>query len=335
MAARKGGPESDALPAVAWLCGEERLLVDDAWDRLRTRALKEVHAPDFNHDRVSAKGTPVGVILGLCRTLPVMSPRRLVEVREAEAIPTPEHELLLAYVKDPDPSCTLILIGEKADLRMKLYKELNAIGALRIFSKLAERELPDWITQRSRRHGVSITDGAADSLAAAVGSELLLLERSLEKLRLVVGEGGTITEEHVAVHVAQTRVETSFKIVDAMAGGDMGTALQTLLSVVDAGESPIRLLGALAYAQRNSIRFLDRLLEGASADAAARECRIFSNAHQAANRVKTAGRTGLGAGLVAIAAAERALKSSGGADDEAVLVELLFKLKASQGRKSA
>ncbi|MBI5493681.1 MAG: DNA polymerase III subunit delta [Deltaproteobacteria bacterium] len=326
MAAQKSA-DKDALPAVAWLCGEERLLVDDAHERLRARVLAVLQAPDFNHDRVSARGLPVDQLVGMCRTLPVMSPRRLVEVRDAELFPTAEHDKLVAYVKEPDPSCTLILVADgKPDMRMKLFKELNTLGVLKLFARPSEREVPAWITQRARKHGIMVDGGAADSLAAAIGADLMLLERALEKLRLVVGEGGVVSEDHVATHVAQTRVETSFRIVDAMSAGKMGEALQITLAVVDAGEPPIRLLGALAWAQRNSIRFLDRLLDGVPLADAARECRMF-NAGAAEKRVRRAGRDGLVAGLLALADAERALKSSGGADDEAVLVELLFRLR--------
>ena len=55
-----------------------------------------------------------------------------------------------------------------------------------------------------------------------------------------------------------------------------------------------------------------------------------------APKVKAAGRKGLAEGLVALAQAERALKTNAGADDESIMVELLYKLGASQKRgKSA
>lgn len=336
MAARKGTHEdSKAIPAVAYMCGEERLLVTDAVDRLRARVLAEVSAPDFNHDRVSARGCPMGRLVDMCRTLPVMSARRLVEVRDAETIVAADHEVLLEYVRQPDPACTLLLVGEKADLRLKFFKELNSLGVLRIFSKLQERELPAWLHQRATRHGITLTDGAADSLAAAIGAELMLLERALEKLRLAAGSGGTVDEDHVATHVSQTRVETSFRIVDALTAGDLAGALQTLLEVVDAGEPPLRLLGALTYAQRNAIRFQQRLAQGASVPEAARECRIFFNANQVASRVKAAGAQGLCAQLVAMAEADLALKGGSVAEDESVLTALMFKLHALAGRPRA
>lgn len=334
MAVKKTASDDKALPLVAYLCGEERLLVDDAHQRLRNRVLEEVRAVDFNHDRVSAKTTPVGRFVDMCRTLPVMSPRRLVEVRDAEAITTEEdRDALLAYVKAPDPGCTLILVGDKADMRLRVFKELNTAGVIRVFGKPSEKELPDWLHQRSARHGITLSDAATDGLVAACGAELMLLERALEKLRLVVGEGGLVDEGHVAEHVTQTRVETSFKIVDALAAGNVGEALQVLLSVVDAGEPPLRLLGALTYAQRNSIRFLDRLLAGAPLGDAAKEARIFFNASQVASRVKATGQLGLTQGLMAMADADRMLKGSA-ADDEAVLVQLLLRLHAlrSSGR---
>jgi len=328
MAAKKGPsrPVDDgSIPAMAYLCGEERLLVDDAFEKLRQRALAEVGAPDFNHDRVSGRKETAQGIVNLCRTLPVMSKRRLVEVREAEGIPAADHDLLVDYANNPDPSSTLLLVGEKPDMRLKLFKKLEEAGVLHVFSKLSERELSSWVERRCKHHQIVLQAGAVDSLVAAIGAELMLLERALEKLRLVVGEGGVVTEDQVAEHVAVTRVETSFKIVDAMAQGNLADALQTMLSVVDAGEPPLRLLGALAWAQRQQIRFLDLILGGEPVFQAARTCRIFKDEDRAAARVKAVGREGLSAGLAAIAEADRSLKSSS-VNDEEVLMELLLKL---------
>ncbi|MEW5850828.1 MAG: DNA polymerase III subunit delta [Myxococcota bacterium] len=329
MAVRKSGSENTQ---VAWLCGEERLLIQDALERLRARAMAEIRAPDFNVQRASAKNTTVGTIVGFCRTLPVMSPKRLVEIHDADAIPAPDHEALLEYVHSPDPQCVLILVGEKVDKRLKLFKELESAGVLQVFDRLNERELPRWLENRARTHEITLQPEAANTLAAAVGSELMLLDSALEKLRLVVGKGGVVSEDHVAEHITTTKVETSFKIVDAMAAGKLGLALQTMLSVVNAGEAPLRLLGALAYAQRQSIRLLDKLEQGASPQEAAREVRIFYNADAAVRRVQAAGREALAAGMVAIADADRLLKGSS-VSDEDVLVALLMRLNALQRRK--
>lgn len=337
MAAKgKGAASVDQgpLPLVAYLCGEERLLVLDAHQRLQQRVLAEVRAPDFNHNRVSARNTPMAEIVNLCRTLPMMGPWRLVEVMEAETMPADQHPQLLEYVHAPDPSCTLILVGGKPDMRLKLYKELQSAGVLQVFDKIAERQLPGWLMERAKHHNITLTQDAAEDLAAAIGTELMLQDRALEKLRLVVGEGGRVLGDHVSLHVATTRVETSFKIVDALAAGDLGTAMETMLSVVDAGEAPLRLLGALAYAQRQSIRLLDKMESGTPPAQAAREIRLFQNVDNTVRRVKTAGREGLSAGLMAIARADRALKSSPLAEED-VLVQLLLELGGTTRGRTA
>jgi DNA polymerase-3 subunit delta len=329
MAPPKGAPSSKSPPSVAYLAGEERLLVEDALERHRASALENVQVMDFNHDRVSARSTGAQAMVNLCRTLPVMSPRRLVEVRDAEAIAAADHPLLLEYVRSPDPACTLLLVGDKADMRMNFFKELNTRGVLFIFSRVAEKELPGFVEQRSRRHQISLTREAVECLAVTIGSELMLLDRALEKLRLVVGDNGVVDEAAVAEHVAVTRMETSFKIVEAIAAGRPGEALTIMLTVVGAGEPALRLLGALAYAQRQSILMLGLLDQGLAPFEAARQARVFRNADKVAARVRAAGACNLAEGLCAIADADRALKSSV-RDDESVLTELIFRLAVLQ-----
>jgi DNA polymerase-3 subunit delta len=315
----------DPAVSVAYLCGEERFLVQETLTRIRERAFLEVRAPDFNVQRFSSRATKLTEILDSCRTLPVMSPRRLVEVHDAEAITADFQEEFLAYVRAPDPACTLVLVGAKADLRLKLFKELAAAGVLQSFDRLHDRALPGWVVDRAPAHGISISQDAAQGLSLAIGSELLLLDSALEKLRLVVGEGGEVTAKDVATHVASTRVEDNFAIVNSLAAGDLGTALGTMLAVLDADTRPLSLVGALAWAQRQSISLLGMLEGGASVAEAGRELRLFGRAESAARRVQAQGWPPLVAGLVAIGDAERALKSSP-LDDKDVLFSLVLSL---------
>ena len=113
--------EDETLPPIIAFGGEERVFVDDALDIIRRRAL-EGGLADFNHDRTSGRDREPGEIIAMCKTLPTMAPRRLVEVADAQDLRDDALPVLKAYVEDPCPETVLCLVFRKWDGRSKLIK---------------------------------------------------------------------------------------------------------------------------------------------------------------------------------------------------------------------
>ena len=101
--------ESDVLPRIIAFGGEERVFVDDALDIIRRRAL-EGGLADFNHDRTSGRDREPGEIIAMCKTLPTMAPRRLVEVADAQDLRDDALAIFQRYVEDPCPETVLCLV---------------------------------------------------------------------------------------------------------------------------------------------------------------------------------------------------------------------------------
>ena len=85
-----------AFAAVVAFGGAERVFVDDAVAAIRGRVLSGGLA-DFNHDRTSLRERRMPEVISMCLTLPVMAPRRLVEVRDADAANDADVEALGAH----------------------------------------------------------------------------------------------------------------------------------------------------------------------------------------------------------------------------------------------
>lgn len=301
--------EEQDLPPVIACGGAERVYLDDAVALVRRRTLSGGLA-DFNHDRVSARDRSLPEILSLANTLPMMAPRRLVEVRDAEALRDHDLDALEAYLAAPARESVLLLLFGEIDLRAKASKLLDKHALLCRFEHPRERDMPQHVLRRARRHGLKLDRDATDALAATVGADLTLLERALEKLALVA-EGGAVSEEQVATHVADTHLEDAFALARAVAAGDRKAALRSLGGLQAAREEPLRLVGLLAWQLRQIARARALLDEGMSTQDIGRELSLFGDRLSAAlGAARAAEGAAHAARLSRLAVADRLLKGS-------------------------
>lgn len=239
---------STHLPLVA-LGGKERGFVLEALGIITEHTLGGGLA-DFNHDKRNARQHAVGDAISAAATLPVMAEKRLVEVIEAERWGTDAVKPLLAYLDAGNDTTTLVLVFDKLDGRNKLVQALEKAGVLFRFEHPTERELVDILPRRGKKHGLHIDHEIADALVMAVGPDVMLMERALEKLALVVEPGARVTVADVAEHVASTRLEDAFALGRAVAQADRASAMMRLNNLRRAREAPLKLVGMLSWQLR-------------------------------------------------------------------------------------
>jgi len=296
----------EPLP-VMFVCGEERALVDAAVAHVRHAVLAGGMA-ELNHDRLAGRSNSPEQIIACARTLPVMAPRRLVEVSDGEALGAAALEKIADYAAAPVQEAVLLIVARDVDKRTRAARALDKLGCLFRYQHLEEETLVGLCAQLARKHDLELGEEAAAVLVMAVGSELQLIERALEKLALVC-EGGRARPEDVEEHVSQTRVESIFNLTEAIASGDRGAAMTVLGQMLDAREQPLRILGTLTWQQRQLIRARDVLDHGGGPSEVRQAVRVrffdrFLHQVRAVNARRAA------AGLVVIERTDRALKSS-------------------------
>lgn len=301
------------------LHGDETLLCREAMAWLRHHVLQGM-AEDFNLDRFDGKASlDLDRIVQAARTLPMMGPRRLVWVRNAE----PLFELkadaltpLLAYLEDPDPSATLVL---HANSRLKksttLYKRAAKHGVVAEFVSPRERELPRWLQARAKAASRTLRPDAAALLVEAVGRDLGGLDAALERLMLFVEDQAPIELEHVEQTVAHTRTRTVWELVDAIADRDTPMALARAHLLMTQGEHALRLLALVIRQFRQLLLGHAARAGGASPEEAAAAAGVVAfRARTFARQLGNYSVPELVAALRRLSEADRALKGSKLAD---------------------
>ena len=234
--------------------GVEPWFVEHALGALTTKALGDA-SRDFNLDRLRAEEAPGDLVVGRAETLPVMAKRRVVAVSDIDRWKSADHERILAYLKNPSKTTTLLLASPRLDRRTGFAKTLEALKQVWRFRKLERAELAKALAAHAKKSGKKLTPAAAEEMLVRAGEDLRLLLTELSKLVAFVGEQkDTIDDRDVATATAGAGMSDVFAYAEALGRGDLARSLERLHLILDGGASAFELIGGLAWHFRTLIR---------------------------------------------------------------------------------
>lgn len=272
-AAKGEAADAKQIPAVCVIVGSERVMLERAVSALREFVVGDGPS-GFNDDLFQGQGLSAQTVMGAARTLPMMATRRLVLVRNVDAMPASELEALAAYVQKPSPETVVVLVGEKLDGRGKLAKAARDAGGWFDAEPPKQHEMAQIAEREARARGHRISPEAAEGLADALGPDLSALDDALERLSLFVGAGQAIELDHVDRCVAHARIESIWSLVDAVSGRDQKKALTAAASLLGDREPPLKILALVARQLRSVAKMRDALKSGLGPQEAAQKAGV-------------------------------------------------------------
>lgn len=236
--------DGNKVPPLLYLFGEEGYSLDRTVRRL-VEAVVDEAGSDFNYHIYNGKDVGAETVLDTARTLPVFAARRLVLVREAQAIAAGELETFLSYLSDPAPETVLVFVADKVDRRKKFFQEFKKKGALVEFKRLYDNQIPGFVKSRARELGRSFTEDALALFCRRVGTNLQEIDAELNKLATYVGEQDLIDVADVRQIVSDTRVDSVFELTNALGKRDAALAVQLLGRLLEDGTAPLVILAMM------------------------------------------------------------------------------------------
>lgn len=227
-----------------YLFGDEDLLREESFTRLKSAILAGGLA-DFNYDLFHAGEVDISKVIAAASTLPVMAPRRLVVLKDADKLKAAEEEQLLTYFEDPSPSTALVMVGRGADKRKKFFLTLSKKGSAVEHSRPYEKEMPKWIKWLAGKKDLQISESACRYLVDIIGNDLTAIASEIEKVSLYAGQGKRIEVEDLEAISVDVKARTVFQLIDALGEKDLKGSLVNLKKLLDGGESPILILSMI------------------------------------------------------------------------------------------
>lgn len=205
---------------------------------------------DFNLDVLRGTEVDPETLASVLATPPMMAEWRVVVLREVEGLAGSKHarDVLLDVVRNPPPGLALVMsctVPEKSTARF--YKDLEKSARSVGFGAISEADLPGWIVSRAHEsHGVEADIDAARALGAAIGADLGVLARELEKLTEFVGDRKRVTLADVEAVGTRIPSQDRWKWIDLVGARRFGEARAALSTLFAQGESGVGLVIALA-----------------------------------------------------------------------------------------
>jgi DNA polymerase-3 subunit delta len=240
----------------------------------------------FNVERlyaVDAAVTPQ-MVAEAAQTLPMIAPRRIVIVLQAERLFDPKKrrkpesasaegdegeesagslEPLVAYLDDPSPTTTVMFVFSSPDSakspeeiplakNLKVTKALLKAAAVVVCTGLdGGKDAGPWVEQQARAAGLAIERPVVARLLQLAGRDTARLRSDVQKLLLFAAGKGKVTLDDLAtVSGTPEHHGDDWALVRAIEQGDAAAALRELSAALAAGGVPFQILGQIGYAVR-------------------------------------------------------------------------------------
>lgn len=200
----------------------------------------------------SSASLELAAVLDDLRTLPFLTARRLVLLRDADGFISRYRSELEAYTETPSSTGVLVMECKSMPANTRLYKRINNVGRIIKCETIKPAAVPSWIVKHGRSaHGKTIDTKAAALLCDQIGADLGLLDAELQKLAMYVGQRTSITADDVEALTGRCREEQVWGILSAMAAGDRAKALAAWEQVWQTDRAAsARAIGGLAFTVR-------------------------------------------------------------------------------------
>jgi len=325
------------------LLGGDLYLRDLCRARLIEASVPE-DAREWGVSRFSAAEESLDHALGQAQTLPMLAPRQVVFLEDAEALENLGEEAqagalerLAAYLDDPAPFTTLVFEAATLDQRRRLFKMLSEkalVVTVGLPAEPADREAAAAAVtlQMAREMGVDFAHDAAGELAESCNGDLARIRNELAKLAAYAGQRRQITRADVEALVVSAKKYSVWQLADMLASRHPSRALEFLDSLLREGEQPAGLVGAMAWMYRKLIE-AQELPAHLSGWQAARQLGVRpETAELAVRQSHKIPRPKLLEGLAALYEADNRLKS-GAADQRAVMEFLVARLAGASSAR--
>ena len=240
----------------------------------------------FNAERFYAgeKGVTPAVVAEAARVLPMMSDRRVITLLRAERMLKPrrrgkaaqaepeeeadadgptELDVLEAYVRDPVPQTTLVMVAADVDRTRKLYKTILKQGTIvecwglkggrdaRVDLREVARTAEQLVRQAASEAGQQIEPGAARLIAERAGTDIARLRGDVERLLLYTSGAPKIGVEDARQVVSAETAQDDWAVTNAIQRRDAAEALRQVALALESGGVSYQILGQLAWFVRD------------------------------------------------------------------------------------
>ncbi|TXB61836.1 DNA polymerase III subunit delta [Phaeodactylibacter luteus] len=200
---------------VYFLHGKEPYFIDAIAKQIEEHTLSESERA-FNQSVFYGKDVDHMAIVDTARRFPMMAPRQLVLLKEAQDMRSLDS--LLPYIEKPAESTVLVIAYKykKLNMNTKLGKALKKTALVFESKPLYDNQVPGWIANFLKGQGLKVTPKAAELIAENLGADLSKVANELDKLALNLPANATVDDAAVERYVGISKDFNVFELQKAI-----------------------------------------------------------------------------------------------------------------------
>lgn len=242
----------DYMPVYV-LHGEEPFFIDQITSYIEKNVLNEGEKA-FNMSVLYGRDVDSKQILDHARQFPMMSPWRVVIVKEAQGIK--DLKQLESYMASPSPQTILVLAHKKKlDGRIKWVKDAKKADNICMMSSavVPEYKLSKWISSYLKAEKLSASPEAIEMIANHLGNDLKKVTNEISKIKINIDQGTLIEESHIEKYVGVSKDYDIYALLKALSQGNISRVHEITYNI-EANEKvqplPMIIPGMAAYFER-------------------------------------------------------------------------------------
>lgn len=264
---------SGDFPPVILLFGEERFLLDEAFDSLISKLIPDEQAK-YDFEKLDGNETDFSSIVDACLSYPFVSSKRVVVVNNFETLAGKTsakenvHLGFEKYLENPQPSTCLILKAELSLLNGIFYELNNAkkkskaekkIKALKFpyaqlfsnftcveFPKMRESAYPKWVINRFETLHRDVDRDAVELLLAQTNMNLREIEQEIKKVVSLVPKTIKITAKHIAESLGTSHIYNVFELQKAVGKRQLNRSIEIMQNMLENDKQEVLIVTILS-----------------------------------------------------------------------------------------
>ncbi|HUX01748.1 MAG: DNA polymerase III subunit delta [Phycisphaerae bacterium] len=247
--------EKPAAPKPVYvLCGADPYLLDQGRQAVR-RAVFGDADPGIGLEELDGPETDAARVLDTLRTPPLLAPRRLLVIREADPFVQRFRAALEKYLDAPAAGASLALEVANWNENTKLAEAVTRAGRLVRCEADQPDRIPAWLQREARRrHGKELSFAAAEMLLEHLGPDLGALVSALEMLDLYTAGAPRVDTADVDALIARGCHERAWALCNAVAEQNLARAMELLDAFWAEGMVAPQIVGLLRVQLKQLVR---------------------------------------------------------------------------------
>jgi DNA polymerase-3 subunit delta len=165
----------------------------------------------------------------------------------------------------PETTC-MILVQEKADKRVRLYKAIQKYGRVVELKKPDDGMLQRWLLAKIKQAGLSIRRSALESFMGRGYADMQTMNTELEKLISYCLDKGEVGAEDVEAVCSVKAEDKVYEMIDDIIHGKRKEAFERYYDLLALREHPIRILSIIGQQYLRLLIIKSLKSEGLSVD---------------------------------------------------------------------